>query len=190
LDSTLATDSTAGAWVGFQIFCGLGFALLVQMPIVAVQRELSPAEIPLGTTVIIFGQAFSAGLFVAVGQPVFEAFLKDFLLQHFSTIEVERVIAAGANGLHSLADPEALPLLREAYNYACTRVFVSVTHNWPVQRTDSSQYITVGCGLASFACACGMKWVRLPAPPGKATLDVEGGAELGVEKSIAASATN
>ncbi|KAF2706114.1 MFS general substrate transporter [Pleomassaria siparia CBS 279.74] len=166
LDTTLATNSYAGAWVGFQIFCGFGFALLVQMPIVAVQRELLPTEIPLGTTVIIFGQAFSAGLFVAVGQPVFEATLRPFLLEHVPSVDADKVIAAGASGLHSVAGPEILPLLREAYNHACTRVF----------------YITVGCGLVSFACACGMKWIRLPTPPAGATLDQEqGGGELDVE---------
>ncbi|KAF2682399.1 MFS general substrate transporter [Lentithecium fluviatile CBS 122367] len=93
----------------------------------AFQRELAPAKIPLGTTVIIFGQAFSAGLFVAVGQLVFEATLRPFLLQHITSVDAEQVIAAGASGLHEVAGLEVLPLLKEAYNHACTRDFVIAT---------------------------------------------------------------
>lgn len=121
----LKPNSSAGAWAGFQIFCGLGFALLVQMPIVAIQRELEPTEIPMGTTVVVFGQAFSAGLFVAVAQPVFESALRPYLEQHVQFIDAQKVIDAGARGLQAIAGPGELPLLREAYSYACTRVFVS-----------------------------------------------------------------
>jgi len=124
LDTTLDVNSHAGKWAGFQIFCGLGFALLVQMPIVAVQRELLPTQIPMGTTVIVFGQALSAGLFVAVGQPVFEAVLRRYVMRHIPSVDPNKVTEAGATGLRNVAGPEVLELLREAYNHACTRVFV------------------------------------------------------------------
>jgi hypothetical protein len=38
LDTTLDVSSYAGEWAGYQIFCGLGFALIVQM--VSILRDI------------------------------------------------------------------------------------------------------------------------------------------------------
>lgn len=79
----------------------------------------------MGTTVIIFGQSLSAALFIAVAQPVFESKLRSYLIFQASGLNPDNVIHAGAAALQSVASPEQLPLLRNAYNYACTHVFVS-----------------------------------------------------------------
>jgi hypothetical protein len=61
------------------------------------------------------GQAFGAGLFVVVVQPVFESVLRPYLAQHVPSLDAQKVIKAGASGLHTVAaSPDELQLLREA----------------------------------------------------------------------------
>lgn len=145
--------------------------------IVAIQRELKPTEIPKGTTFVVFGQAFSVALFVAVAQPVFESVLRPYLQRNVPSVDAQKVIDAGASGLQAIAGPGELLLLREAYSHACTRVFVGQPKYGESPPLTSRQYVTVGAGLASFVCACGMKWTCLLAsaavPPTTADAGLE-----------------
>jgi hypothetical protein len=153
LDTTLTPTISAGAWAGFQVLCGLEFALLVQMPIVAIQRELKSSEIPMCTTVVVFGQVFSTGLFVAVAQPVFESVLRSSLVQLVPSLDVQKVIEAGAGGLHTMAaSPGELQLLREAYSHACTRVFVSTTRSMTVMTDVYVFAVRDGWSRTSLLC--------------------------------------
>jgi len=79
----------------------------------------------MGTTIIIWCQAFSAAVFVAVGQPVFDSVLRSYIRDHAPRVDVEAVITAGATGLRDTVTREQLPDVLKAYNEACTRVFVS-----------------------------------------------------------------
>jgi hypothetical protein len=143
------------------------------MPIVAIQRELKPSEIPMGTTVIVFGQAFSAGLFVAVAQPVFESVLRPYLAQHMPSLDVQRVIEAGANGLPTVAaSPGELQLLREAYSHACTRVFVSTTHT--LKLTKNVYVWAVRDGRSSTGLLCVRLWDEVDTAAGNCAVAANG----------------
>jgi hypothetical protein len=86
--ATLKVDSGPARWIGYQIVFGLGVGLGMQQPMIAAQTVLELADVPVGTSIIIFtqtlGQCFDflsltpltrshlpgGALFISVGQNV------------------------------------------------------------------------------------------------------------------------
>ena len=46
---TLQVESSSGTWIGYQILAGFGVGLALQVPFIAVQTVLDPADMPIGS---------------------------------------------------------------------------------------------------------------------------------------------
>ena len=97
----------------------------LSQPIIAVQRDLPKALVPMGSTMIVFSQSFSASVFLAVGQAVFNTCLRSELVKLAPPIDVNALITVGATSIRGAVAPEQLSGVLDAYNFAVTRVFVS-----------------------------------------------------------------
>lgn len=69
--TTFDTDTSAALRIVYPAIFGLGVGLAFQQPVIAAQTVLSPEDIPLGTTVIVFGQSLGASIVVSIANTVF-----------------------------------------------------------------------------------------------------------------------
>ncbi len=68
--TNLEVDTGSPKWIGYQVICGFGIGLGLQLPLVATQTVLDMSEIPSATALCIFMQLFGAAVFVSVGESV------------------------------------------------------------------------------------------------------------------------
>jgi hypothetical protein len=123
LMSTFKPNTSTAKWIGYQILAGLGRGAGLQMPIVAIQNVLLPAQLPIGMALIMFTQTFGGGLFLAFAQTIFSHGLADGLAKFAPTIDAQAVIAAGATAVRKTVRPEQLSGVMEAYNLGVNRCF-------------------------------------------------------------------
>lgn len=64
--TTLEVDTGSPKWIGYQVICGFGIGLGLQLPLIATQTVLDMSEIPSATALCIFMQLFGAAVFVSV----------------------------------------------------------------------------------------------------------------------------
>jgi hypothetical protein len=69
--STLSATSSSAVLIVFPALFGVGVGLSFQQPIIAAQTVLSPEDIPIGISVIVFGQSFGAAIVISVAETVF-----------------------------------------------------------------------------------------------------------------------
>ena len=98
----------------------------ILQPIVGVQRDLPKALVPMGTTMVVFSQAFGLSVFLAIAQAVFNGSLRSEFAAQAPTVDVDTIIAVGATGIRGAVSPDQLDSVLNAYNSAVTKVFVSI----------------------------------------------------------------
>ncbi|KAI2629894.1 putative efflux pump [Hypoxylon sp. NC1633] len=121
--STWNPDTTAGAWIGYQILFGAGVGMGMQQPLMAAQTVLDIKDVPTGTSVLVFVQTVGGALFVSVGQTVFT----NKLVQELAGIpglDSSSVLNAGATNLVRTLPAELLPKVVLAYSDALTTAFI------------------------------------------------------------------
>ncbi|OAQ59416.2 MFS toxin efflux pump [Pochonia chlamydosporia 170] len=123
LMSTLKVDSSAAAWIGFQIIAGAGVGMGMQQPLIAVQVVLDMADVPTGTSLIVLMQSLGGALFVAAGQTVFTNRLEYFAQQYAPQVDQQAVIEAGATRIRQVFTEETLGAIIRAFNSALTNCF-------------------------------------------------------------------
>jgi len=69
--TTFDVDTSAALRIVYPAIFGLGVGLAFQQPVIAAQTVLPPEDIPLGTTVIVFGQSLGASIVVSIANTVF-----------------------------------------------------------------------------------------------------------------------
>lgn len=121
--TTFELDTGSGKWIGYQVICGLGIGLGLQLPLVAVQTVLHMSEIASATALIIFMQLFGAAIFVSVGESVLTNKLVAYLGQFVPGVDAMAVATTGATNLQDVIPPEHLHGVLLAYNDALTRIF-------------------------------------------------------------------
>lgn len=117
----------------------------IQQPMMAVQAVLSPIDIPIGITAIIFAQALGGAVFLSIGQSVFHNKLVLKLEQLVPGLDPQIVIENGAWGLKERIEKVGSQYVEGvlvAYNDAVVVVFV----------------IAVVMAALSFTGAMGMEW--------------------------------
>ncbi|KAI8632696.1 putative efflux pump [Xylariaceae sp. FL1651] len=122
--TTWEPSTTTGAWVGYQILYGAGAGMGFQQPLVAVQAVLDPADVPVGTAVMVFVQTIGGALFTSVGQNVFSNTLVTQLVKNVPSVDPKTVIAAGAANFRHVLDANILPSVVLAYSNAITTAFI------------------------------------------------------------------
>ncbi|CZT04915.1 related to aflatoxin efflux pump AFLT [Rhynchosporium agropyri] len=139
---TLTVKSSAGEWVGYQFLSGLGAGCGVQIPFVAVQVVLSPADMPTGNAVAIFFNSLGGAIAISIAQNVFSNGLSSNLPKYAPDVDAQTVIHIGATSLKKFIAPNELPAVLKAYMAGLQQAYV-----FP---------IVVG-GIATI-CACGVEW--------------------------------
>ncbi|OCL01156.1 major facilitator superfamily transporter [Cenococcum geophilum 1.58] len=122
LITTFKVDSGRGVWIGYQVVYGFGVGLGMQQPNMAAQTVLSRKDVPIGSSLVFFGQSLGGAVFVSVAQNIFTNKLKDYLM-HIQGIHVGVVMEAGATNIRRVVPPELLRPVLIAFNHALTKAF-------------------------------------------------------------------
>jgi hypothetical protein len=140
--SSMNENTSIGMWVGYQILVGFGRGCGLQMPVVAISNHLTQAQIPIGMSLIAFGQSFGGTIFLAAAQTAFSAGLKSGLREYAPEIAPNLVAKVGATGFRTMLPAGSVKGVIDAYNAGLHYVF----------------YVCAGCAAAMFCTAWGMGW--------------------------------
>ena len=151
LISTFGPYEDTGKWIGYQILVGAGRGSGLQMPIVAVQNNLQPMQIPVAMAMVMFSQTFGGAMFLSFGDTIFTNSLRSLLPQYAPNVDAQAVIAAGATGFRDFVKGADLDKVLQAYAISVDRVF----------------YLVAAAGVCCFIFSWGMGWkdIRRKAPP-------------------------
>jgi len=122
--TTFTPGTNHGKWIGFQAITGIGVGLGMQQPLMAIQTVLEIADVPVGTSVIIFIQTLGGALFVSISQNVFTNKLIQNLAKYVPGLDPEIVLRTGATSIQATIEEQYLKGVTLAYNDAITRVFI------------------------------------------------------------------
>ncbi|TVY20793.1 Efflux pump mlcE [Lachnellula arida] len=123
LMSTFTPSSHTAAWAGFQVLAGLGRGMTLQQPINAVQQTLEPANMAVGTSIVVFCQFFGGALILAVAEVDFSISLRSALKRYAPGVDANLIFDVGAAGVRDAVTREQLPGVLRAYNQAVVNVF-------------------------------------------------------------------
>lgn len=121
--STLSPATSTGRWIGYQIIAGAGRGLGMQVPIIAVQNSLPPAQIPAAMALTAFSQSFFGALFLSFSDTIFTNSLKTLVPKYAPSVDPQTVINAGASGVRAVAQGLNLAGVLVAYAKSVDRVF-------------------------------------------------------------------
>jgi hypothetical protein len=120
----LKTDSSTGAWIGYQIVFGLGAGLGFQQVTLAAQAVLPLADVSTGVAIAMFVQLLGGAVFVSVGNNIFNNHLiSGIRAANIPGLLPEAVIATGATELRDLVDAAHLGVLLTKYMDALVQVY-------------------------------------------------------------------
>ncbi|KAL8694157.1 MAG: hypothetical protein Q9218_001154 [Villophora microphyllina] len=123
LISTWKQDTNHSMWIGYQVIYGLGVGFGMQQPLIAVQTVLPLADVPVGTTIIIFIQTLGGALFISVAQNIFNNRLISNLVADVPSIDPSLILQIGATNLKGAVDPAKIHDVLRAYNAALTQTY-------------------------------------------------------------------
>lgn len=121
--TTLKVDSGSAKWIGFQIIYGIGGGLGYQQGITAAQTVLGPADVAIGTALMVFVQNLGGTIFISAANNLFVTQLVKNLGQSLPDLDAESITKAGATGLKDVVKQSEYPLVLEAYNGAVVKAF-------------------------------------------------------------------
>jgi len=128
LTTTFEPDTGSGKWIGFQILIGAGIGISFQQPLMAVQTVLDIADVPTGTSLVIFMQTLGGALFVAVSQNVFANKLVEYVAAYVPEIaNPGDILKVGTTSVKDFYSPALLPGVKLAFNDALTQTFTVFT---------------------------------------------------------------
>lgn len=169
LISTFDPHTSTGKWVGYQIIAGAGrgagqqvvcipfFNILMTMtdcspitqPIIAVQNAVSPAEISVGMSMLMFFQTLAGAIVFTLYDVIFSNGLKTLIPKEAPGVNVQAVIAAGAKGIRAAVSEKDLPAVLSAY----------------AQSVDHAFYMATAIGVCGVFFACGLGWKDIREKP-------------------------
>jgi len=100
--ATLTPTSSTASWVCYQLLNGVARGLMSQIPITAIQANVSKEHISTATALIVFSQNFGASLFISLGQTVFQNRLLSALKLYAPEIDTDVVLKAGATDFRAI----------------------------------------------------------------------------------------
>jgi MFS transporter, DHA2 family, glioxin efflux transporter len=112
---TLNTTSSSGHWIGYQILTGWGIGLALQVPIIAAQATVGPADLSSVTAMILFCQTIGGAFFVSAGEVAFTNTLTGRLPVRAPSVTPASVVAAGVTQIRAMFSASAVPGIILAY---------------------------------------------------------------------------
>ncbi|KAI9740060.1 MAG: hypothetical protein M1818_004811 [Claussenomyces sp. TS43310] len=140
--STLSPGTSTGKWIGYQILAGTGRGLGLQIPIIAVQNTLPPAQISVAMALVMFSQTFAGAIFLSLSDTIFTNGLETLIPRYAPSVDPQIIINAGATGFRTIVRGTDLANVLVAYAESVDRVF----------------YFTAGLAVACFTFAWAMGW--------------------------------
>jgi MFS family permease len=156
---TLEVTSSSARLIGFQILAGMGFGSSLNICATVLRANVQDKDIPIASALAGFAPSLGGSLAASIGQNVFRSALTRKLLQSVSPAETAAIVKAGATGGVAVVEEGMREVVREAYNYAVKRTFVT----------------SVVAGGLAFLCTLGLKWKNIK----KLTKEVVDSAEGG-----------
>jgi hypothetical protein len=120
--STLKANSNHQHWIGYQVIFGLGLGSCMQQANLAAQAILPRADVPIGMSLMFFGQQLGGTIFVSVMENVFTHKLVSGL-SGVAGLDAKTIVDIGATELRNVVPQEDLNLVLRIYNEALTKSF-------------------------------------------------------------------
>jgi hypothetical protein len=149
LMSTFTPTTQAARWAGFQVLAGLGRGMTLQQPVNAVQHTLEPAQMAVGTSMVVFSQFFGAALVLALAETDFSASLRSSLTKYAPDVDAKLIFEVGAAKVRDAVTSEQLPEVLSAYNHSVLNTFVSHPTVHP-----NTQWALTTTSTWELACPC------------------------------------
>ncbi|RMZ39131.1 MFS multidrug transporter [Aspergillus flavus] len=149
--SNLTPDTSVPDWAGYQSLVGFGRGAATQVPMVAIQNQVTADEVSTALALMTCSQTLGGAIFLAVGQVIFAQALRVKIPQHAPAVDPETVIGAGATGFRDVVSLQDLPGVLTAYAKSVDRVF----------------YLGVGLSVAQFVFAWGVGLKNVKKDKGK-----------------------
>ncbi|KAL6884239.1 putative aflatoxin efflux pump [Trichoderma longibrachiatum] len=134
-------------WIGYQFLAGFGLGFGFQTANLAVQATLPKKEIPTGVSILFFTQQLGGAVFLSAGQTV----LNSLLVSHLKDVpglDPETIVKSGATELSKAVPPQFVSAVVDAYNYACTHIFL----------------VALALTCAQLVAALGIEWGSVKKP--------------------------
>lgn len=121
--STLEVDSGIGYWFGYQVLIVVGLGIGIQTVLLVSQVAVPIKDMPIATTLLLFGQTLAGAVFLPVCQSVFQNQLVSNLHDYAPDANYNDILESGITGLRKVVSSEQLPSVLTAYNKALTQSF-------------------------------------------------------------------
>ncbi|KAJ5096774.1 HC-toxin efflux carrier TOXA [Penicillium angulare] len=140
-------DTSTGEWIGYQLIVGIGTGMTLQQTNIAVQTVLSNKEIPLGLTIMSFGQFLAGTISVSVSQTILTNTLTTQLAQKLPDFDPSILSSTGATQLQEFVPMNQLSTVMTAYNAGIVNIF----------------YLTLAAACSAFVASLFMEWKSVKA---------------------------
>lgn len=120
--TTFQVDTEDAKWVGYQVLYGWSLGMMFQAPNIAAQTVLPLADVPIGTSLMFFGQLLGGAIFISVGQNV----LNNQLVERLSPLpgfNPRLLLENGATTLITKLPEDLKDNVLFEYNEALRKVF-------------------------------------------------------------------
>ena len=97
------------------------------MGFVAVQNSLSPAQIPIAISLLMFGSNIGGALFLSFANTIFTNSFRSLLVAESPGVHSEAVISAGAYAIRKIVPDAQLVGVLKAYSKSIDNVFLMCT---------------------------------------------------------------
>ncbi|KAL7905469.1 major facilitator superfamily domain-containing protein [Trichoderma velutinum] len=145
LYGTFDIDTSSAHWIGYQILPGIGFGMMAQMPVVAVQATLPTLQSPVGVSTATFSQFFGSAIFLAISQALFANIFIDKLTVDIPGVDLQNLLLNGSGAIRKLVPPDDLPVVLGAFNQALLGTF----------------YLSAAASAAAVVISFGIPWINI-----------------------------
>lgn len=144
--STLTPTSSTGAWAGYQVIAGLGMGFGTQLPLMAAQDALGPADQPHGFAMVLTAGYLGSSTGVSLGQVVFASRFTTLIGSVAPGVDARKLLRdAGATTVAALVPPAVVQQAIVAYSRAITDSF----------------YVAAALAALALIGAFGVPWRRM-----------------------------
>lgn len=105
----------SGKWIGYQILCGFGAGLGIQIAIIVNQAIVDPSDISIVSSTTLFFQTVGGAFWVSAAEAAFSNRLVQKLPEYAPDVNPATVVATGATDLRNVFTAAQIPGILEAY---------------------------------------------------------------------------
>ncbi|KAL7953842.1 major facilitator superfamily domain-containing protein [Trichoderma compactum] len=145
LYATFDVDTSSARWIGYQILPGIGFGMMAQMPVVAVQATLPTLQGPVGVSTATFSQFVGSAISLAISQAVFANIFIDKLPPDIPGVDIQSLLVSGSGAIRKLVPQEDLPIVLSVFNQGLVGTF----------------YLSAAASAAAVVISFGIPWINI-----------------------------